>query len=522
MRHALASLSLGLLLAVTGAASALAAATDATLSHDDIGWLRRASFGVDSATLARYRQLGRDGWLDQALADRDDTLPPPIQQLLDSYDAINTPPLELLKRYRDALKQVKAMPDGDAKVAAKKAAQKDGRQLLREAQQAELLHAIYGSNPLKEQMVWFWLNHFSVYGAKGPVKLLAADYEEHVIRPHALGKFRDLVMATLESPAMLVYLDNAQNAKGKVNENYARELMELHTLGVGSGYTQQDVQQLALILTGVGVARPRQAEGGRRFGRFGRFGGTRPGVVQRGLFEFNPARHDDSDKTFLGHRIRGGGFEEVEQAADLIVSQPACARFVSRQLAQYFVADDPPPALVDAMAKTFQRTDGDIAAVLRTLFTSKELTATAGSKFKDPMQFLVSAMRVSLDGRPIGNAQPLVGALQQMGEPVYGRITPDGWPLDSASWSGSGQMAKRFDIAGMIGSGRSRLFEADDDGTGPRPPRTRPNPPALNGPLYEETIAPWLSPATQAALAKANSPQEWNTFLLSSPDFNYR
>ncbi|MGN6236145.1 DUF1800 domain-containing protein [Dyella sp.] len=521
MRRTFASLAAGLLLATAGATPGLARPAAAPLSHDDIAWLRRASFGVDSATLARYRQLGREGWLDEALADRNDTLPPPIQQLLDSYDAINTPPLELLKRYRDALKQVKAMPDGDAKVAAKKAAQKDGRKLLREAQQAELLHAIYGSNPLKEQMVWFWLNHFSVYGAKGPVKLLAADYEEHVIRPHALGKFRDLVMATLESPAMLVYLDNAQNAKGKVNENYARELMELHTLGVGSGYTQQDVQQLALILTGVGVARPRQMEGRRRFARFG---GTRPGVVQRGLFEFNPARHDDSDKTFLGHRIRGGGFEEVEQAVDLIVSQPACAHFVSRQLAQYFVADDPPPALVDAMAKTFQRTDGDIAAVLRTLFTSKELTATAGGKFKDPMQFLVSAMRVSLDGRPISNAQPLVGALQQMGEPVYGRITPDGWPLDNASWSGSGQMAKRFDIAGMIGGGRSHLFEAaaDDDGAGPITPRMRPAPPALNGPLFAQTMQPWLSPHTRDALAQAKSPAEWNTFLLASPDFNTR
>ncbi|WP_431633826.1 DUF1800 domain-containing protein [Dyella sp. KULCS107] len=520
MRLVFASLATGLLLAAAGAAPALASSPGAPLSHDDIAWLRRASFGVDSATLARYRQLGREGWLDEALADRNDTLPSPIQQLIDSYDAINTPPLELVKRYRDQMKQVKTMPDGDAKVAAKKTAQKDGRKLLREAQQAELLHAIYGSNPLKEQMVWFWLNHFSVYGAKGPVKLLAADYEEHVIRPHTLGKFRDLVMATLESPAMLMYLDNAQNAKGKVNENYARELMELHTLGVGSGYTQQDVQQLALILTGVGVARPRQMEGRRRFARFG---GAQRGVVQRGLFEFNPARHDDSDKTFLGHRIRGGGFEEVEQAVDLIVSQPACARFVSRQLAQYFVADDPPPALVDAMARTFQRTDGDIAAVLRTLFTAKEITATAGGKFKDPMQFLVSAMRVSLDGRPISNAQPLVGALQQMGEPIYGRITPDGWPLDNASWSGSGQMAKRFDIAGMIGSGRSRLFEpAADDDAGPRPPHMRPDPPALNGPLFAQTMQPWLSPHTRDALAQAKSPAEWNTFLLASPDFNTR
>ncbi len=518
---------LGLLLALAGAMSAPAAADTAPLTRDDVAWLRRASFGIDSATLERYRERGRERWLDEALADRDDHLPPAIRQEIDGYEAIATPPAELVRAYRESLRQVKAMPDGDAKVAAKKAAQIHGRELLRQAQQAELLHAIYGSNPLKEQMVWFWLNHFSVYGNKGPVRLLAADYEEHVIRPHALGRFRDLVMATLKSPAMLVYLDNAQNAKGKINENYARELMELHTLGVHAGYTQQDVQQLAAILTGVGVIRPRDAMRGPRmnrrgrFGGFDRFGGERPGVVRQGMFEFNPARHDDGDKVFLGQRIEGGGFGEVEHAVDLIVKQPACAQFVSRQIAEYFVADQPPQTLVDAMARTFQRTDGDIAAVLRTLFTSKDITATAGAKFKDPMQFVVSAMRFSLDGRPISNAQPLVAALNQMGEPLYGRITPDGWPLDSASWSGSGQMAKRFDIAGMIGSGRAPLFAPD--GTRPRrQPGERPDPPALNGPLFAQAMEPWLSPHTRDALAQAKSPVEWNTFLLSSPDFNTR
>jgi hypothetical protein len=167
MRRTFASLAAGLLLATAGATPGFARPAVAPLSHDDIAWLRRASFAVDSATLARYQQLGRDGWLDEALADRNDTLPEPIQQLLDGYQALNTPPQQLVEQYRDQMKQVKAMPDGDAKVAAKKAAQKDGRQRLREAQQAELLHAIYGSNPLKEQMVWFWLNHFSVYGARG-------------------------------------------------------------------------------------------------------------------------------------------------------------------------------------------------------------------------------------------------------------------------------------------------------------------------------------------------------------------
>ncbi|MBU6246452.1 MAG: DUF1800 family protein [Xanthomonadaceae bacterium] len=524
MRRTLRLAPLGLLLALAGAALSPVRAGDAPLTRDDIAWLRRASFGIDSATLQRYRELGRTGWLDAALADRDDHLPPAIQQQIDGYEAIATPPAELVRSFRESLRQVKAMPEGDARVAAKKAALKHGRELLREAQQAELLHAIYGSNPLKEQMVWFWLNHFSVYGNKGPVKLLAADYEEHVIRPHAMGKFRDLVMATLKSPAMLVYLDNAQNAKGKINENYARELMELHTLGVHAGYTQQDVQQLAAILTGVGILPPRQLMRGTRAnrpGRFGRFGGEGSGVVRQGLFEFIPARHDDGDKVFLGQRIEGGGFDEVEHAVDLIVRQPACAQFISRQLAEYFVSDHPPQALVDAMADTFQRTDGDIAAVLRTLFTSKEITATAGAKFKDPMQFLVSAMRFSLDGRPISNVRPLVGALYQMGEPIYGRITPDGWPLDNASWSGSGQMAKRFDIAGMIGSGRAPLFAPD--GTPPRrQPGERPDPPALNGPLFAQAMAPWLSPHTRDALAQARTPVEWNTFLLSSPDFNTR
>ncbi|MDE2156725.1 MAG: DUF1800 domain-containing protein [Xanthomonadaceae bacterium] len=521
MRRHVRTASLGLLFALAGALAAPARASTAPLTRDDIAWLRRASFGIDSATLERYRELGRKRWLDEALADRGDRLPAAIQQQIDGYEAIATPPAELVQSYRESLRQVKSMPDGDVKVAAKKIAQMHGRELLRQAQQAELLHAIYGGNPLKEQMVWFWLNHFSVYGNKGPVKLLAADYEEHVIRPRALGKFRDLVMATLKSPAMLVYLDNVQNAKGKINENYARELMELHTLGVHAGYTQQDVQQLAAILTGVGVVPPRQLMRGARANRFGRFGGERPGVVRQGMFEFNPARHDASDKVFLGQRIEGGGFGEVERAVDLIVKQPACAQFVSRQLAEYFVSDHPPQALVDAMADTFQRTDGDIAAVLRTLFTSKDITATVGAKFKDPMQFLVSAMRFSLDGRPISNVRPLVGALYQMGEPLYGRITPDGWPLDNASWSGSGQMAKRFDIAGMIGSGRAPLFAPD--GTPPRrQPGERPDPPALDGPLFAQAMAPWLSPRTKDALAQAKSPAEWNTFLLSSPDFNTR
>jgi len=502
----------GLLLATSLSAPAMAQPLH-TLTQGDLAWLRRDGFGLDSATLARYERLGRTRFLDEQLAGDDNTLPPAIRRLLDSYTVIDTPPQQLLADFRQRARAVKAMPAGDAKNAAKKALQRYRRSLFLQDAEVEMLHAVYGGNQLKEQMVWFWLNHFSVYAPKGPVGLFAADYEERVIRPHALGKFRDLVMAVLQSPAMLVYLDNARNVKGRTNENYARELMELHTLGVGSGYTQQDVQQLMAILTGAGIA-PFAPRGQR----------MRPGFVRDGLFVFNPNKHDFRDKVFLGHTIEGRGYAEITQAVDLIVKQPACAHFIAREMAEYFVADRPPPALVDAMARTFERSDGDIAAVLRTLFTSPYVTSGYGHKFKDPFRFVVSSMRLAYDGRPIANAQPLVNWVRQMGEAPYGRITPDGWPLDSASWSGSGQMAKRFAVARAIGSGRNRLFDPTDDSAPAHmmPMTPQPPPSIQDSAVFRASLAPQLSAATRKALAQARSPQEWNTYLLSSPDFNER
>ncbi|WP_114238279.1 DUF1800 domain-containing protein [Dyella sp. C9] len=498
------------LLLVLGPAAAIAR-DPRPLSPDDVEWLRRDGFDIDSATVARYRDLGRSRFLDWQLEDHDsDQLPPQISALINSYEAANTPTEQLLTNLRDEQEKIKNMPDGDDKNAAKKAQQQHANDLLQQAQQIEMLHAVYGENQLKEQMVWFWLNHFSVYGAKGRVRWVAADYTQNTIRPHALGKFRDLVMATLESPAMLEFLDNAQNAKGHVNENYARELMELHTLGVGSGYTQQDVQQLALILTGVGVAPLRDRPGLEQHPRYAAM------FVRNGMFEFNPGRHDYSDKVLLGEKIKGSGFDEVTQAVDLITRQPACAQFISRKLAEYFVADNPPPELVAKMARTFQHTDGDIAAVLRTMFESRDLAASYGKKFKDPMQFVVSSVRMAYDGKPIVNAKPLLNWLNQLGEPVFGRLTPDGWPLDGSGWSSSGQMAKRFEIANAIGTGNNRLLTPEGQ------PKTGGDFPMLTTRLYYDTFDPRLSQPTREALAKATSQQEWNTFLLSSPDFNYR
>jgi uncharacterized protein (DUF1800 family) len=468
-------------------------------------------FGIDSAMLTQYSQLGREGFLDAQLAARDEQLPPDIARLVGSYEAESAPLGPLAMQMRDEQKRIKDMPAGPDQVEAKKAQQKHGNELARQAQQAELLRAIYSPAQLKEQMVWFWLNHFSIYHAKGRVRWLAADYADRAIRPHAMGRFRDLVMASLTSPAMLEYLDNAQNAKDHVNENYARELMELHTLGVDAGYTQQDVQQLALILTGVGVNfndEPRKLKPQWR------------ALYRReGLFEFNPARHDFSDKVLLGHPIKGSGLDEVEQAVTLITRQPACARFISHELAVYFVADDPPPALVERMASTFSRTDGDIAAVLRTMLLSPEMQNHAGKKFKDPTQFMVSAMRLSYDGQPIANAGPLVNWINAMAQAPFGRLTPDGWPLASSAWSSSGQLTRRFEIARAIGSGNRNLFVADgDDKSDVRSP-----PPSIRtSAMYVDLIEPGLSASTRAALEKAASPKEWNTFLLSSPEFNAR
>ncbi|HEY9133415.1 MAG TPA: DUF1800 domain-containing protein [Dyella sp.] len=501
-----------LALGCTWLAATPAMAREETLRPDDIAWLRRDAFDLNSDTVARYRQLGRDRFLNEQLTDRDsDDLPPEIAQLVASYEVNRTTTEEMLVSLQEAQQKIKDMPEGDAKADARKFQQQHANDLLQQAQQTELLHAIYGSNQLKEQMVWFWLNHFSVYAAKGRVRWVAADYAQNTIRPHALGKFRDLVMATLESPAMLEFLDNPQNAKGKVNENYARELMELHTLGVHGGYTQQDVQQLALILTGAGIVPPKRGGEPPRLGPQ-----MQPLYVRKGLFEFNPNRHDFSDKQLLGQTIKGSGFDEIEQAVDLITRQPACAQFISRKLAQYFVADDPPQALVDRMARTFRRSDGDIGKVLRTLFESKELLAARGKKFKDPTQFVVSAVRLAYDGKPVVNAKPLLNWLNQLGEPVFGRLTPDGWPLDSAGWSSSGQMSKRFEIARAIGTGDNRLFTPEGS------PNVGAGFPMLTTRLYYDAIEPSLSAATHEALGKAASQQEWNTFLLSSPDFNFR
>ena len=490
------------------------------LSQSEVRWLDHVTYGIDSATVAHYRQLGRTRFLDEQLkspaAD-----PAELKEAFSGFSITQKTPEQLVLGARSEEVRIAALKvTVEEKLAARQVINIAANQASLETSKRHLMRALHSPTQLREQMTWFWMNHFSVYSGKASLRWTLADYENQEVRPRALGRFRDLVMATVTSPAMLEYLDNAQSAVGKINENYARELMELHILGVsggpsGSRYSQGDVQELARVLTGAGV----------------NVTGVMPKVpparqslyVRRGLFEFNPARHDFGAKTILGHPITAQGLPEIEQAVTLLCQQPPTARFISRKLAIYFVADEPPPALVEAMVKVFQRTDGDLAAVLRTMFLSKELTTSgtatdaAPHKLKDPMQFVMSSLRLAYDGKTITNYRPVIGWLNQLGQPLYGRVTPDGYELTEAGWTSSGQMVKRFEIARAIGSGGAGLFTTEDNKPGPTIGF-----PVLNNRLFYEAIESSLSAPTREALAQTASQQEWSTMLLASPDWMQR
>ena len=357
-----------------------------------------------------------------------------------------------------------------------------------ELQQAKLLRAAYSERQLDEVMTDFWFNHFNVFMGKGPDRYLLTAYERDVIRPHALGKFKDLLGATAKSPAMMFYLDNwlsvgphsavalglpqraggyrpvyrgpfgvpvyraprprnpnpnAQQKKKRegLNENYARELMELHTLSVNGGYSQKDVTEVAKVFTGWTIRQPRQGGG----------------------FEFNERLHEPGPKYVLGKVIKEHGEEEGEQVLEMLAKSPKTAHFVSYKLAQRFVADEPPPALVDRMAATFLKKDGDIREVLRTLFQSPEFWSpeTYRAKMKTPLEFVVSAVRAS--GVEVENAMPLVQNLNRMGMPLYGAQPPTGYSMKAETWVNSAALLSRMNFALALGTGRMRGLNFDAD-----------------------------------------------------------
>ena len=323
---------------------------------------------------------------------------------------------------------------------------------------AKVLRAVYSERQLEEVLTDFWFNHFNVDARKGPDRLMIAEYERDAVRPRVFGRFRDLLEATAKSPAMLFYLDNWMSVDPNIdegprrrrglNENYARELMELHTLGVDGGYTQQDVTEVARCFTGWTIDRPRE----------------------NGPFRFAPRLHDFGRKVVLGHTIAaGGGESDGERVLDILASHPSTARFIATKLARRFISDTPPPAIVDRAAKRFRDTGGDLRDVVRTILTSREFLSpdAYGAKVKTPFEFVISALRAT--GADVGDATPIVRALQQLGMPLYQCQPPTGYKDTAEAWINTGALVDRMNFAVRLASGRlsgisiSRPGESADD-----------------------------------------------------------
>jgi len=430
--------------------------------------------------------------------------------------------------------------------------------VVQELSQAKLLRAIYSERQLEEVMTDFWFNHFNVFIGKGPERLLVTNYEQQVIRPRALGKFEDLLTATAKSPAMLFYLDNwmsvgpnsaqAQgvparpmvrygpygrpriypgpnrnpNARRKqnngLNENYGRELLELHTLSVNGGYSQRDVTEVAKVFTGWTIEKP----------------------LEGMSFRYDPRMHEPGPKFVLGHRIKPKGEDEGKEVLHMLATSPQTAHFISLKLAQRFVSDDPPAALVDRMAKTFESKKGDIREVLSTLFRAPEFWAdsTYRAKVKTPLEFVASAARAT--GADVQDAIPLVMKLDSMGMPLYRSQPPTGYSMKADTWVNSSALLNRMNFALALTSGKVRGVKVDAAqlaGNSPPPPDSNAILSTMEAKLLaadvskqtHDSIVAQLSSPPKNGTPENNSPQpkppDADTIaglLLGSPEFQRR
>ena len=399
----------------------------ATIAHV----LNRLTFGARPGDVERVREAGLAAWIDQQLH-----------------------PSRIDDHVADAmLPSLEHPPDGADQQELRRFARRQVQTLAAE----KLLRAMYSERQLQEVLVDFWFNHFNVYAGKGRTAMYLPEYERAVIRPHVFDHFRDLLEADAKSPAMLFYLDNwmstaedadhkgprhrdvrhrqlAANPKGKkrprgLNENYGRELLELHTLGVDGGYRQKDVIEVARAFTGWTIDRD-------------------------GRFRFVPALHDSGEKFVLGHTINaGGGIDDGEKVLDIVAWHPATAHHVAFELAQRLVADDPPPALVDRAAARFRDTRGDLSEVVKTIVTSPEFLAPAArdAKFKTPFELVVSAVRTT--GAAVSDGRAFVQTLQQLGEPLYMCQPPTGYTDTADAWVSAGGLVTRMNFATRLASG---------------------------------------------------------------------
>ncbi len=419
--------------------------------------LDRLGYGPRPGDIARVRAVGVAAWIEQQLHPEriDDAalgarLAPLVTLALDSRTIVQDydRPAVAERRRRTRAAGTPAAAEAlavDADRADQRAAptpaQVKNRQVMADLEDAKLLRAVYSERQLDAVLTDFWFNHFNVFAGKGQTRNYLTEYERDVIRPRVFGSFRDLLGATAKSPAMLFYLDNWENvdpnaavrgrrvgparpARG-LNENYARELLELHTLGVDGGYTQADVVAVARAFTGW-TMKPREGSG----------------------FTFVAALHDRGAKTVLGHTLRpGGGIEDGEQVLDLLAAHPATARRVAFELAQRFVGDTPPPALVERAAARFLATRGDLREVVRVIVTAPEFFAddVVHAKLKTPFEFVASALRAA--GAEVERARPLARTLRELGMPSYGCQPPTGYDDTADTWAAAGLLVSRVNFA---------------------------------------------------------------------------
>ena len=467
--------------------------TDLSQEQKTYHFVSRTSFGPTPDELERASRMGFSAYLEEQL--RPQTIPDSfVEEKVAGLKTIRLSSGELFDLYPPPNVAKERGMSGPMALAGP-------RIVILELQQARLLRAVHSRRQLYEVMADFWSNHFNIFAAKGADRWLVTSYDRDTIRPHALGKFKDLLRATAQSPAMLFYLDNwlsaspnpgarlgPNNRKRGLNENYAREIMELHTLGVDGGYTQKDVHEVARCFTGWTIRRPRGD----------------------GEFVFDPRIHDDGEKVVLGARIAaGGGIDDGMRVIDILTRHPSTARFIAAKLARRFVSDDPPPSIVDRAAETFRQSDGDIAAVLRTIISAPEFFAPAAykAKVKKPLEFVASALRAT--GAETRVTPQLLRYLGRMGEPLFLAQPPTGFPDVGASWISADMLLTRMNFASDLASNRI---------AGSRVPPEQAN----DLVSFARLAAPdGLSPTTRAALSSAEGSQAV-ALLMAAPEFQRR
>jgi uncharacterized protein (DUF1800 family) len=423
--------------------------------------LNRLAFGPRPGDVDRVLRDGVDTWIEQQL--HPERIPDrAVEARLDAMPTLRMSNGDMMEKYYKPLVAARrAKKEGDADPEAAKEMRQQNRQIVGALVTQKIVRAAQSERQLNEVLVDFWFNHFNVFAGKGIDRFLLTSYERDTIRPHIWGRFEDLLLATAKSPAMLFYLDNAQSVaapenrakfaqrmieqrrpemakKGGLNENYARELMELHTLGVDGGYTQKDVTELARVLTGWTIDR------------------------SSGTFIFRRALHDAGEKTVLGVRFpAGGGMEEGEKMIRLLANHPTTARHIAYRLAQRLVADEPPKSVVDRASKKFLETGGDLRETVKAIVSSPEFwdPKVYRAKVKSPFEYAISAIRAT--NASVEDPLPIARGLQQAGEPLYGAQPPTGYSDKAEAWVNTGALMNRLNFALALAANKLPGIRAD-------------------------------------------------------------